>query len=209
MKRFAADLPEAVPGGEEAVLLALNKGLTARFQHGPGRFTVRSNFVFRLAGIVIERLRTVENTEHLFRYCRQSLCHQTAQAMVDLATRRGIEARVVALDGHVVAEARYGGAWHGFDPDYGVVYRHGGRILSVEELADSPEKALQVYRDQRFAKSSDEVLEILRRKRITTVPSGEHLSPATARWQRRLHPLKWLTPLLGLAVGLAMLLWGT
>jgi hypothetical protein len=209
MKRFTADLPEAAPGEEEVFLLALSKGLAARFHHGPGRFTICSNFVFCLAGTVIGRLRTVENTEHLFRYCRQSLCHQIAQAMVDLATRQGIEARVVALDGHVVAEGRYGGAWHGFDPDYGVAYRDGGRILSVEELADSPEAARRVYRDHRFEKSSDEVLEILRRKRITALPSGEHLSPATARWQRRLHPLKWLVPLLGLAVGLAMLLWGT
>jgi hypothetical protein len=142
----------------------------------------------------------VENSHHLFRYCRQALCHQMAQAMVDIATHAGVCARVVGLDGHVVVEAYYDDDWHGFDPHYGVVFRHGSRVLSVAELATLPRVAADVYSEHRLAYDSDEVLGILARQQITPMEPGCHLSPGTARLQRLAQGLKWWIPLLAMAI---------
>ncbi len=206
LARFAANLPDVEQVGEEEFLVVLCRRLGSRFEHGPGRFTVWSNYVFRWGGLFCRRLRTVENTRLLFRYCRRALCHQMAQAMVDVATEAGLKARVVGLDGHVVAEAHYGGGWHGFDPDYGVCYRDGGRILSVEEVAGDRQAAARIYRHQRFLAGSEEVLRILGRQRITAVPPGGHLSPVTTRCQGLLGGLKWILAGAGLAAAAVMLI---
>ena len=205
MRRFIASLPRAEEVGSEAFFVALSEGLTSRFHHGEGRFSVWSNYLFWAASSCIGRFRMIENTEHLLRYSRHAICHQIAQAMVDVARQMGQKACVLGLDGHVVAEGYYDGAWHGFDPDYGVVYRHAGRILSLEEVVASPEIAAELYRERRFKTDSRHVLEILARGNITRIAPGAHLSPQTGRIQRMLHGLKWLIPAVGLLS--AALLW--
>ena len=205
MRRFIAALPRAEEIGSEAFFVFLSGRLTERFHHGEGRFSVWSNWLFWAASSCIGRFRTIENTEHLLRYSRHALCHQIVQAMVDVAGQMGQKARVLGLDGHLVAEGYYDGAWHGFDPDYAVVYRHGGRILSVEEVVASPEIAAELYREHRFRTDSCHVLEILAKGDVTRIAPGAHLSPRTARIQRLLHGLRWVIPVVGLLAG--ALLW--
>lgn len=209
LRRFVALLPPIVPGSEEVFFIALNRQLADRFHHGKGRFSIWSNWLFWLTAPCCRRLELIENTAHLFRYSREALCHQIAQAFVDVTTLFGYKARVVALDGHVVAEAFYDDLWHGFDPDYGVAFRSGGRILSVRQLTTAPEIAAGVYSRHRLAKSSDGVLAILRRNYVTPLPPGKHLSPRTAKIQRWLHWLRWGLPTVGMAAGIALRGWGT
>jgi hypothetical protein len=195
---FALSLPRVEKVGSEAFFVALSERLTGRFHHGEGRFNVWSDYLSWIASFCIGRFRTIENSVHLFRYSRHALCHQIAQAMVDVAGCLGQKARVLGLDGHVVAEGYYEGGWHGFDPDYGVVYRHAGRILSVEEVAASPEIAAELYREHRFRTDSRQVLEILAKGQITHVAPSAHLSPRTAQAQRLLHAFRWVIPATGL-----------
>jgi hypothetical protein len=64
------------------------------------------------------------------------LCTNVAVTYVEIARAAGYEARVWALNGHVVAEVYDRGAWRMFDPDLATYYLDsGGEILGVEALA--------------------------------------------------------------------------
>lgn len=183
----------------------LTRALAARFQHGPGRHDVWSNYLCWLAGRVVPRLAEIHNTSALLWTSDQALCSQIAQAFVDVSHRAGLTARIVGLDGHVVAELHGAGRWHGADPDYGIVFGLPGRkIVSVAELAESPELAAQVYASHRLPRGSDEVLAILARNQLTYLPAGASGVPRLARLQRWSEWGKWLLPaaLLSLACGL-------
>ena len=66
-------------------------------------------------------------------------CDDAAQNFAALCEAAGLRARVWGLNGHVVAESYYDGAWHMFDVDMGCYFRGaGGRILGVEDLAKDP-----------------------------------------------------------------------
>lgn len=203
LDRFTATLPNPDEAGKEAFFVALSERLTERFDHNFARFTIWSNYLFWALSPVVPRLRFVENTEHLFRYSSCGLCSQLAQAFVDVATRRGQQARVVALQDHVIAEAWYKGRWHAFDPDYGVMPRTGEGILSSDELARSPELARSVYRKARLPSGDQRVVAMLESGGFRYLSAGAHHSPKTARMQRVLHGLKWIVPLAGfVAAGL-------
>lgn len=66
-------------------------------------------------------------------------CDDAAENFAALAEAAGLKARVWGLNGHVVAESFYDGAWHMFDPDMRCYFRGAdGRILGVEALAKDP-----------------------------------------------------------------------
>ncbi|MCX7047201.1 MAG: hypothetical protein NTX50_17145 [Candidatus Sumerlaeota bacterium] len=75
-------------------------------------------------------------------------CDDSANNFAVLCGEAGIRARVWGLNGHVVGEAFYGGAWHMFDPDHQVYYRMpAGHVAGVEELAARPEVITRTPRD--------------------------------------------------------------
>lgn len=203
---FVSEFRRSGNDDAETFFVSLSERLTGRFFHGPARYTLWSNYVFRLVSKKIRWLESIENTEYLFRYSRQALCHQVAQAFVDIATRLGRSARVVSFNGHIIAEAYYEGAWHAFDPDYGVIPWHEGRILSVDELVSDSGLAAEAYRNHRFEKESTEVLKILAGGPIGKTEVGGHLSADISRRQRALHRVRWLLPgglfLIGMALAL-------
>ncbi len=53
-------------------------------------------------------------------------CDDSALNFAALCEEAGLEARVWGLNGHVVAESSYGGAWHMFDPDMACYFRGAG-----------------------------------------------------------------------------------
>jgi hypothetical protein len=66
-------------------------------------------------------------------------CGHVAGAYVLIARAAGHEARVWALDGHVVPEINVDGQWQMYDPDLAVYYKTAdNRIAGVEELAANP-----------------------------------------------------------------------
>jgi hypothetical protein len=77
-------------------------------------------------------------------------CSQQALALTGFLRERGVEARTVGLDGHVVTVAVTPvGEWV-LDPDYGVVIRH-----PLAEVARSPDIVRSVYADAGY--STDKV----------------------------------------------------
>jgi hypothetical protein len=72
------------------------------------------------------------------------VCGSAANAFINLATNRGVQARRLLLLNkqgrakHVVAEVHLGGRWVMVDPAYGTILRNAqGRPLSKEELRDA------------------------------------------------------------------------
>jgi hypothetical protein len=73
-------------------------------------------------------------------------CSQQALALTGFLRERGVEARTVGLDGHVVTVAMTPvGEWV-LDPDYGVVLRH-----PLAEVARRPDIVRTVYGDAGYA----------------------------------------------------------
>jgi hypothetical protein len=202
---FIASLGDIEQIGEEEWFTLLSRRLTERFAHALGRHSVWSNYLCWAASPCVPWLGVIEDTTALFRYSRVAFCHQVAQAFVDIATRARKQARVLDLRGHVVAEAYYGGKWHAFDPDYGVLFFHNGDIASLDELAADPQLAASLYTPHRFQKSSAEVLAIIARNDFERMAPGQHLSADKARRQRIFEWAKWLFPLVGIVA--AVLCW--
>lgn len=69
------------------------------------------------------------------------LCDDRNTALAILFNKgNGLEARVVELGGHMVAEVNYDNAWHMFDADLGVYYLDNkGKVASVQYISKHPE----------------------------------------------------------------------
>jgi hypothetical protein len=66
-------------------------------------------------------------------------CDDLSSVLVALWKLMGYEARVIVLEGHVVAEVKDSDGWHMYDADLMVYYTDSnGRVLSVEELENNP-----------------------------------------------------------------------
>ncbi|MCO6458216.1 MAG: hypothetical protein J5I93_23165 [Pirellulaceae bacterium] len=203
--QLLACLPPGCQADPPRFCRELTRALAARFEHGSGRHDVWSNYLCWLAGRFVPRLAEIHLTSALLWTSDRALCSQIAQAFVDACQRAGLIARLVGLDGHVVAELQYAGGWHGADPDYGIVFGLPGReIVSVAALAETPDLAAQVYASHRLPRGSEEVLAILDRRQPTYLPAGASGVPRLARLQRWAEWGKWLLPatLLSLACGL-------
>ncbi|HEX9059384.1 MAG TPA: dockerin type I domain-containing protein [Clostridia bacterium] len=63
-------------------------------------------------------------------------CDDSAAVFCRLAECAGLQARVWALDGHVVPEVYVAGKWEMYDPDYGVYFKNrANEVAGLEELA--------------------------------------------------------------------------
>lgn len=75
-------------------------------------------------------------------------CDDSARNMVALSRLAGLDGRVWFLNGHVVSEVSWDGAFHMFDPDHEVFYRlPAGRIAGVAELAKNPQLIRKTKKD--------------------------------------------------------------
>jgi hypothetical protein len=75
-------------------------------------------------------------------------CDDSARNFANLCEVAGMKARVWGLNGHVVAESFFDGAWHMFDADHECYFRAAdNHILSVEELARDPSAMLKTPTD--------------------------------------------------------------
>jgi len=118
------------------VMSVLFDTVTARFTHRAATHTVFSNWLLYLAGLVHPAFSYVRNPASMVAKGRSLLCGQSSYLLLSLALDRGIRARHVGLDGHVVMEAWYDSDWHLYDPDKEVMpVDSTGEVLSVEKLA--------------------------------------------------------------------------
>ena len=77
----------------------------------------------------------MDYTPYFFSASSSGLCGSAALSFVYLAQHYGFPARVVQLEGHVVAEIFYEGGWHMFDPSYAqYILNDYGAVASVSEV---------------------------------------------------------------------------
>ena len=118
------------------------------------------------------------------------ICSQAAQAMINLWQKNtGMKARIVALDGHVVAEARMdeGERWWVLDADYGVVLKY-----DMETLEQHPEIIVEQYVKAGYDTAVAEKI-----ARIYG-SDGNYIQANTVicRTEKKLYQWKWYLPLL-------------
>jgi len=116
------------------------------FTHRAARHTVFSSWPLFLAGKLHPSLAQCRDPETLAARTDSLLCGQASYLLLELVRTQGVRARHVGLNGHVVMEAWYEGDWHLYDPDLEVAPTDdSGRVLSVDELARSPELLERYY----------------------------------------------------------------
>jgi hypothetical protein len=184
LKLFARQVRRESTGSGATYFEKLCRAISSRFAHGLAIYGWRDNYLCRLLSPLSERFRVIHRSQDLFRYADNAFCSQAAQAFVDVAANCGLRARLVGLDGHVIAEAYYDETWHAYDPDYGVIPQGAnGAVASVRELVENPELAAQAYAVNRLNRDPELVLSIFANGKRTDVAPGGHLSPRTALLQ--------------------------
>ncbi len=134
--------------GDNARMNALYDVVTMRFTHGTASHNLFSNWILWLKGLVRPQPANIKSSRILVGKGHSGLCGQVAQLLADLARSDGIRAHVVQLNGHVVMEAFYDGAWHLYDVDSEVpAPRSDIAPKSVDELIAAPGLLSQMYRD--------------------------------------------------------------
>lgn len=128
-----------------------------RFSHGENaRHTFFTNWLMWCGSVVARPVMPdfalVAGPDRILKYGHSALCGQHSFVLVKLAQKAGILARHVGLNGHVVMEAWYDGAWHMYDTDYEVM---GGEspdaVSSVSELARDVDRAIRLYEGRESA----------------------------------------------------------
>jgi hypothetical protein len=117
-----------------------------RFVHGAAEHTPFTNWVVWARGLPNEHQIRLRDTDELLRRGHAALCGQISQLLADMARELGIEARLIQLEGHVVMEAYFDGAWHMYDADAEV----GASSLfdappAIDELIADPDRLTALY----------------------------------------------------------------
>jgi len=99
--------------------------------------TVFTNWIMWALGSVDSDLSTIRLPNNLLRYTDSAFCSQQSYLLLTLAEKAGISSRHVGLIGHVVMEAWYDGAWHMYDPTFGIVPTFNGTVASVSDLSEN------------------------------------------------------------------------
>jgi hypothetical protein len=127
------------------------------------------------------------------------LCSQHALVLTEILREEGIEAQVIALDGHVVARVEVEkGEWIIADPDYGVVIPHD--ILKVQ---NGPEMVLPYYivatknyRPGGKGHSAEKIAAIYGRENNYILEEGAkgYMGAARYNFEKNSYRVKWLLP---------------
>lgn len=116
----------------------LYSAVTDRIPHsGLSSHTVFTNWIMWALGTVDSDLGTIRMPNNLLRYTDSAICSQQSYLLLTLAEKAGIPSRHVGLIGHVVMESWYDGAWHMYDPTFGIVPTFNGTVASVAGLREN------------------------------------------------------------------------
>lgn len=118
-----------------------------RFTHGDRtRHTLWGNWILWSMARIHPKFGPIRKPDILLRRGHAALCSEVSHTLVSLAEMEGVQARLMYLNGHVVAEAYYDESWHMYDADFEVVAPgKDGSIMSVAQLESSPETVRMVY----------------------------------------------------------------
>ena len=173
-----------------------------RFVHGAAEHTLFSNWIIWAQGTTRAHPIRIADSNELLRRSHTALCGQVSQVLVDMARQSGIEARLIDLDGHVVMEAFHGDSWHMYDVDAEVGPNDTQNSLpSLESLSNSPERLEALY-----SANNPQMIPLLLRSEKHHYVSN--LNPARLRFERVSEIVKYILPLLMIALGWKLLRWG-
>ena len=122
----------------------------------------------------------------------RGICSDSAIVLIELARRAGVDARMISLEGHVLAELRTPEGWRVADPDFGILYPFDLEVLSspagleriraeVDRRGHPPE-TLAAYLAAAESREDNGVIE------------AGVLNPRLARAERIADQLQWLLP---------------
>ncbi|ROO32505.1 hypothetical protein [Salinisphaera orenii] len=193
----------------EAQMLALFETTTTRFSHSDGaRYTIFSNWILAAAGLLNRNFSVIRDPERMVAGGHSLICSQSSYLLLTLARQEGIKVRHVGLDGHVVMEAWYDGAWHMFDPDQEVIARtEDGSIASVDDLAERSDLLESAYA-QPNQRNLIPIIASQANNSFVSYPEGARFvwtADVLAHVERSTAVLKYVLPLLLVLVGFALL----
>ncbi len=90
------------------------------------------NWLAWLAGLVYEPAGKTQDARKIVSG-GHAICSEAAAVVNAISEINGVDARLVALNGHVVSEVRTDNGWRIADPDYGGVYPHSLATLQAGE----------------------------------------------------------------------------
>lgn len=104
------------------------------------RIQLHENWLMWVAGLFYEPMSRTQNPERIVSG-GQAICSEAAAVVNEIARVNNLDARLIALSGHVVAEVLTEEGWQIADPDYGVVYSVGLQALEARTMtADITQK---------------------------------------------------------------------
>ena len=128
-----------------------------------------------------------------------SVCSQSSRILADILLRNRIRSQIIALDGHVIVQARVdreADEWWLLDADYGVVIQH-----DLQVVANNPEIVINAYQQQGYpVPVANELASIYE-------PDGNQVIDEKLACEREehLYLLKWLLPIVGMVPFLSYL----
>ena len=183
-----------------------------RFTHtDQAKYTVFSNWVLWLMGKVSSPFSYIRDPEILVAKGHSAICSQQAYLLQILAEAIDIRTRAVGLNGHVVMEAWYENDWHLFDPDLELVpLLDNKRILSLDELARSPELIRQLYAgrgDEEYVNSIVKIIATREDNSFSSYPKlvqFEWKTMGLFHFEKISNVMKWIIPTILLLLGLGL-----
>ena len=148
-------------------------------------------------------LRYTQNPQKIM-MADAAICSQSARLLVSIAQGENIDARLVSLQGHVVAEVLLNGKWFIFDPDYGVAFPFDAIALSDEKNKLLVEKYLT---QKGFPDTEVEIYKSVIYNNYTyRHPLWEAHEPKPDFIERWSIVLSWISPIIGIFLGFGLLI---
>jgi hypothetical protein len=198
-----AELRRGADETAEAFAVRLTATLNAHFIHSAGsqfpRVSPWHNWLLWLLGVLWpSRFARLEFRKASYALERGfGLCSQAAQALAYLLTQAGIPVRVAVLDGHVVATAETSpGRWIVLDPDYGVALP-----MSLDAVRAGGAAAIERAYGPAYGPNAIARLAAAYAGSHELVPAGTPRERRRVRLEDLAFALKWLLPLLLIALG--------
>jgi len=185
-------------GKEQKIMPKIFKIVIRKYRHGLANHNIFTNYLIWLAGILRHPWAQITDTELLLKYSDHGLCSQQAQTLVDIATKIGLKARIVGLNGHTVMEVFYSDRWHMFDPDYEIIPIKKERIYSVNELAGNFALIEELYKSSPNCvteESLEKIAKIISSSEDNVfLKKNTNICPRIYVAQKILEILKWIIP---------------
>lgn len=209
MKALLDDARKRGGGDPRDVMRANYDAVVERFVNsGASHYTLLSNWLLWILGSVNEHLSVVRDPEVLLESAYSALCSEQSSVLLMLAYRRGIAARHVGLNGHVVMEAWYHGGWHLYDPSYEVVpVDSNGEVLSVHEMDSDPDLVRTYYKGHAKSDAVEDVVRVFTTREdnnFISYPEGAQFvwkADVLIRFERYMNYLKYIIPVFMIIVG--------